>query len=402
MPIIDKYEPQTIFGENEAENIEAPRVLMAPNRYIQGQGVLLNLGRYLKVVPSNQPAILISERGRKELGEIINESLSARGITPTFEIFNGECSLSEIERITNKLVALGKIDSLVAVGGGKCVDAGKSVAYRLKLPSIICPSLASNDAPCSALSVLYTEEGVSEGAEFFPWSPALVIVDTGIVARAPARYLVSGMGDAMATWYEADTCFRNFKARNTVGARPTLAARAIGELCANTLFEYGVSSVESVSRSISDEALERVVEANTLLSGIGFESGGLAGAHAVAQSYTVIPQIQANYLHGEMVAMGLLVQLSLEERQLECEKVATFFSQVGLPVNLLQLGLEVEIEQALDGVVRAALDSSIIGNEPVELNHSILMEACLSAHNIGLKIAKDQGDAAFKDLHWKM
>ena len=402
MPIIDKYEPQTIFGENQAENIEAPRVLMAPNRYIQGQGVLLNLGRYLKVVPSNQPAILISERGRKELGEIINESLSARGITPTFEIFNGECSLSEIERITNKLVALGKIDSLVAVGGGKCVDAGKSVAYRLKLPSIICPSLASNDAPCSALSVLYTEEGVSEGAEFFPWSPALVIVDTGIVARAPARYLVSGMGDAMATWYEADTCFRNFKARNTVGARPTLAARAIGELCANTLFEYGVSSVESVSRSISDEALERVVEANTLLSGIGFESGGLAGAHAVAQSYTVIPQIQANYLHGEMVAMGLLVQLSLEERQLECEKVATFFSQVGLPVNLLQLGLEVEIEQALDGVVRAALDSSIIGNEPVELNHSILMEACLSAHNIGLKIAKDQGDAAFKDLHWKM
>ena len=157
--------------------------------------------------------------------------------------------------------------------------------------------------------------------------------------------------------------------------------------------------MESVSLSINDEALERVVEANTLLSGIGFESGGLAGAHAVAQSYTEIPQIQANYLHGEMVAMGLLVQLSLEERQLECEKVATFFSQVGLPVNLLQLGLEVEIEQALDGVVRAALDSSIIGNEPVELNHSILMDACLYAHNIGLKIAKDQGDTAFKNLH---
>ena len=399
MPIIDKYEPQTIFGENEAANIEAPRVLIAPNRYVQGQGVIVNLGRYLEVVPSNHPAILISERGRKELGEIINESLTTRGITPTFEILNGECSLSEIERITNKLAALGGIDSLVAVGGGKCVDAGKSVAYRLKLPSIICPSLASNDAPCSALSVLYTEEGVSEGAEFFPWSPALVIVDTGIVAKAPVRYLVSGMGDAMATWYEADTCFRNSKARNTVGARPTLAARAIGELCANTLFEYGVSSVASVSRSINDEALERVVEANTLLSGIGFESGGLAGAHAVAQSYTVIPQIQANYLHGEMVAMGLLVQLSLEGRQLECEKVATFFSQVGLPVNLLQLGLEVEIEQALDRVVRAALDSSIIGNEPVELNHSILMDACLYAHNIGLKIAKDQGDTAFKNLH---
>ena len=58
---------------------------------------------------------------------------------------------------------------------------------------VICPTLASNDAPCSALSVIYTPEGVSEGVEFFPTSPAIVAVDTRIVAEAPVRYLVAGL-----------------------------------------------------------------------------------------------------------------------------------------------------------------------------------------------------------------
>ena len=399
MSIIDKYDPRTVFGETDSSDVESPRILIAPNRYVQGQGVLDNLGRYLRVVPSRNPAILISARGKNELGSRLLKSLAQEGIDPTFVIFNGECSALEIERIVTLLNSKVAIDSLVAVGGGKCVDAGKSVAHRLSIPSIICPSLASNDAPCSALSVLYTPEGVSEGAEFFPWSPAFVIIDTAIVAEAPARYLVSGMGDAMATWYEADTCFRNPKARTTIGARPTLAARSIGELCAKTLFEYGVSSVQSVTNSVCDEPLENVIEANTLLSGLGFESGGLAGAHAVAQSYTVIPHIQAHYLHGEMVAMGLLAQLTLENRESECEKVATFFAQVGLPVNLSQVGLKGDVEDSLDEIVEAALNSSIIGNEPMELNHSVLLDACLSAHNIGLKIAKQQGEEAFTALH---
>jgi len=83
-----------------------------------------------------------------------------------------------------------------------------------------------------------------------------------------------------------------------------------------------------------NEALEAVVEANTLLSGLGFESGGLAAAHSVAQSYTAIPKVHANYLHGEMVAMGTLAQLMMEARPDEATKVAGFFASVGLPIHL--------------------------------------------------------------------
>jgi glycerol dehydrogenase len=86
--------------------------------------------------------------------------------------------------------------------------------------------------------------------------------------------------------------------------RPTLASTAIAHACYDTLFDFGEAAREAVLRKEANEALERVVEANTLLSGVGFESGGLGAAHAVAQALTVIPSVEKEFLHGEMVALG--------------------------------------------------------------------------------------------------
>ena len=281
------YKPGTVFSTEEGKNASVPRVFIAPNRYIQGDGILDHLGRYLTIVPSRNAAILISEGGRRRVGERLLASLNEAQVNSTVVTFDGECSLQEIDRIVDILrKEAPPVDCLVAVGGGKCVDAGKCVAYRLGIPVVICPSLASNDAPCSALSVIYTPEGVSEAAEFFPASPAIVAVDTRIVAEAPVRYLVAGMGDAMATRYEAKTCFQNPKARSTVGARPTLAAGAIGELCATILFEYGVAGADAVYNSEVNEALERVVEANTLKFHLFITAAFIRGATGV---YSLTP-----------------------------------------------------------------------------------------------------------------
>jgi glycerol dehydrogenase len=235
--------------------------------------------------------------------------------------------------------------------------------------------------------------------EFFPNSPALVAIDSRIVAEAPVRYLTSGMGDAMATWFEARTCFHNPQARTVLGARPTLAASAIGELCANTLFEYGQSASEAVKRSKVDDALERIVEANTLLSGIGFESGGLAGAHSVAQSLTVVPRVHHNYLHGEMVAIGLLIQLMLERKEDEGKRVAEFFARVGLPVHLGQISLSPSKDSELGEVMEAAMTLPILRNEPLEVTKESLVTAALQAHEMGLEIDQSVGSAAYNALH---
>ncbi len=394
MQISTSYVPSEVFAPAGA----APRVFIAPQRYIQGKDVLARVGRYLSLVRVRRAAILISPGGQARHGSALADSLRAAGIDSVVCTFGGECSLEEIEKHARGLKA-ENVDCVLAVGGGKCLDAGKAIAFRLDTPVVIAPTLASNDAPCSALSVLYSPEGVSTGVEFYPSSPALVVVDTGIVAAAPERFLVSGMGDAMATWYEASACLRNENGVTMVGARPTIASLAIGESCASTLFERGAAAAAAVASNTVNDSLEAVVEANTLLSGLGFESGGLAAAHGFAQSFTALPLTNAKHLHGEMVAMGTLAQLVLESRGDEARRVAQFFAQAGLPVHLGQLRIDAGDTSALDTIVEGALGFPFIGNMPMPLDAAVLRKGLLGAHELGLAVCGQMGDASYRRLH---
>jgi len=335
------FSPKPIFSLEGTDRDTPPTGLIAPARYVQGPGLLDQLGVFLELVPSTRPAVYISAGGMRRHGEQLLGGLRAMHIEAAVEIFEGECSYTEIERAAASLGANDTpFDSLIAVGGGKCLDAGKCVAARLDIPVVIVPTIASTDAPCSALSVIYTDEGIAHGGESFPDSPAFVVVDSQLIAAAPVRYLVAGMGDALATRYEARTCYRNPAGRAVIGGRPTIAAQAIAELCAQTVFDDGATAAEANYRGETNPALERVIEANTLLSGIGFESGGVTAAHAVAMGFTRLPVARESYLHGEMVAMGLLTQLTLEQSLDECEQVARFCAEIGLPTHLAQLSLD--------------------------------------------------------------
>ncbi len=388
------YFPHSVFT---TEGSPVPRVMVAPPRYIQGPGVLAQTGKYLSLIGARRAGVLASARGHRAEAATVAESLAQHQITSIARAFNGECTLDEIDQQVSQL-ADQNIDCLLAVGGGKCVDAGKCIAYRLGVPVVIVPTLASNDAPTSALSVLHSNEGVSLGAEFFPDNPAIVIMDTQVVAQASERFIVSGMGDAMATWFEARVCLHNPRARSTVGARPTLASAAIGEVCASTLFRDGEAAAEAVRNKTVNEALENVVEANTLLSGLGFESGGLAVAHGVANAYTAVHHVHADYLHGEMVAMGTLAQLAMENAD-DATRVAEFFCRIGLPVHLGHLSMSPADAEDLDKVVAAAIASGIVHNMPMPVTGKSLMKAILEADRRGRAVCERVGDVAYQRLH---
>ncbi|MBD3646939.1 MAG: glycerol dehydrogenase, partial [Pseudomonadales bacterium] len=341
--------------------------------------------------------LLVSKRGEQADGQRARARLKKAGLDTVTSIFGGECSLEEIEQRVDHLRD-ESVECLIAMGGGKCVDAGKSIAWRLGVPVVVVPTLASNDAPCSAVSVLYTPEGVNSGVEFFPENPAMVIVDTKTVADASERYLVAGMGDAMATWYEARVCLANPNARSVLGGRPTLAAGAIGEVCAGTLYEEGIAAARAVADGKVDESLEKVVEANTLLSGIGFESGGLAVAHAIAQSYTAVPVVHDNYLHGEMVAMGTLTQLVMASVE-EAKRAATFFARVGLPITLEQISLGAKDQAALDTAVEVAMVFPMVHKMPMTVTADFMRESIMNADEIGRAVMKTEGDDAYRKLH---
>ncbi|SQA97983.1 Glycerol dehydrogenase [Cedecea neteri] len=154
------------------------------------------------------------------------------------------------------------------------------------------PTVASTDAPTSALSVVYSEEGAFEEYLFYPANPDMVIVDSTIVANAPVRLLVSGMGDALSTWFEAQACYES-RAANMSGGQSTRGALNLARLCYDTLLQEGVKAKIAVEQKVTSRALERVIEANTYLSGIGFESSGLAAAHAIHNGLTQLDGVSS-------------------------------------------------------------------------------------------------------------
>lgn len=390
--------PREIYGADEAGS--PARVFIAPGRYIQGVGALDRLGLYLTPLGVRRVGLLLTEGGRRRHGSRLRTALETEGMTPVEAIFGGEPTLAEVERVTAELDGVRPpIDALLEAGGGKCLDVGKCVAHRLSIPTASVPTIASTDAPCSAVSVLHTEDGRFAGVEHFPENPALVVVDTGVIARAPARYLVAGMGDALSTRYEARTCFANPKARTELGARMTVAAMAIADASAATVLEHGTAALAAVRAREPTEALERVVEANTLLSGVGFEGGGIAAAHALATSGLAGIPRDGVALHGELVAVGLLAQLLLEHEEEEARTVAEFMASVGLPVHLGQIGHDPERDGAhLTRAAELASEAPIAANEPFAVTPGRVLGALLRAHELGLEVARSAGDAAFRAL----
>ena len=276
------------------------RLLIAPGRYVQGAGAINEIGSHATEMGSK--ALLTGGKTALSVcGQQIQDSLAKENIGCYQEPFMGESSDKEINRLV-EIAKANDADLIIAAGGGKVIDTGKAVAYEMKVPVIVVPTIAATDAPCSALSVIYTEDGVFERYLVLPKNPDCVLVDTDIVANAPVNYLVSGMGDALATFWEADTCAKSCKPNVlTGGCPPTLSAIALARLCYDTLLEHGLAAKLAVEKQVVTPSVEAVVEANTLLSGLGFESGGLAGSHSVHNGFTVL-EASHGKLHGQKVA----------------------------------------------------------------------------------------------------
>ncbi len=364
------------------------QLFISPSQYIQGRGVVNLLGEYLSLCVSGCVGVLITPGRERALGDSVDKSLNNAGFTVRETIFQGESTLEEADRVTGFFEGPGpELVALVGIGGGKCLDTARMAASRLGVPVVTIPTTASTDAPTAAHSVVYDEKGVFSHVEFSATNPLLVLVDLDIIAAAPPRYIIAGMGDAFSTFYEARCCMENLEARTARGGRPTMAALAIARQCRDLLLDYGSAALDEIRNRRVGDALAHIVEANILLSGIGFESGGLAGAHGVAQGLTACSDLHTNCLHGELVAIGVMTQLIMEKRMGEAEQAARFFKDVGLPLHLAQLGFDpLQRESELDDIVQHSLNVFFIRYEPFEITHGFLKAAILEADEFGKSI----------------
>ena len=355
------------------------RIFISPSKYVQGPGELTRLGEYAKAY-GDHALVVISEGGLRRSGDVITASLEAAGVAHTYDNFNGECSQAEIDRLVEVFRASGA-DFVVGVGGGKIFDTAKAVAAAVDVPVVIVPTIAATDAPCSALSVIYTDDGQFKEYQFFKQNPNLVLMDTDVISKSPVRLTVSGMGDALATYFEARACKRS-DATTCAGGHVTEAAMALARLCYETLIADGLKAKLALEAGACTESVEKVIEANTLLSGLGFESAGLAGAHAIHNGMTAMPETHAFY-HGEKVAFGTLTQLVLENAE-ELYEVLDFCVEVGLPVTFAQLGVEdASWERVLEVAKLACAPTDTLGNMSFEVTPEKVASAMLAADAYG-------------------
>ncbi|MEE8400006.1 MAG: glycerol dehydrogenase [Desulfobacterales bacterium] len=340
------------------------KTMISPQRYVQGPGALSQIAVHLQAFGVKNPLIVASPSALKACETILADALGHSNIAHTFTEFGRECTFDEIDRIKG-LCLDGGHDAIIDCGGGKVMDAGRAAAATNAItiapplwqpdpfpgagvPCIQVPTVASNDAPTASSCVVYDAQGVQAGVVSTTANPNLVLVDTQIIARAPVRTLAAGMGDALATYFEADRVHRSGR-QNVIGGFALHTVLTMARLAYDILMEYGLAATREVAEKKAGPALEEVAEANILLSGIGYESGGLAAAHAIAQGFgNRHDQFDQMPYHGELVAFGTLVQLVMEPADSELvDKVRNFCTSVGLPTTLEALGIKSTTDDTL-------------------------------------------------------
>ncbi len=351
-----------------------------PGRYIQGDNALKTLGE--QIAQYADKGLLLCDPFVVEQNLFGVEADIKKYADIAVETFRGECCDDEINRIA-KRIGDWNCGLVVGIGGGKTLDTAKAVADKVKIPVIIVPTAASSDAPCSSGSVVYNNDGSFNRVIHPPKSPDIVLVDTRVIVNAPVRLLVAGMGDALATWFEAESVKAKYE-KNVVGGMGSLAAYSLSKLCFDILMEFGALAKKACEAKVLTPGFEHVVEANILLSGLGFESGGLASAHAVYNGFTVL-EATHSYLHGEQVAFGVLVSMFLTDKpRAMIEQVYTFCKSVGLPLCLADIGLQNASQDQVTAVAEATCQTGAnIYHEPTPISVQKVKDAIMMADVYG-------------------
>lgn len=357
-------------------------VLIAPRKYVQGRGVMAEIGTYLGML-GKRPLLLWDATVRELVGDTVLKSADAAGLELLDVAFGGEATKEEGQRVA-QLVREQNADAVAGIGGGKVIDIAKAAAWGAGVKLMTVPTIAATDAPTSAATVWYDAQSNFTGFDCWPFNPDIVLVDTQVIANGPPRTFAAGMGDALSTWIEAEASYKS-RAGNIAGGVATQAAMAIAKLGFELLMEYGVEALRAVRQKVVTPAVEKIVEANVLHSGLGFESGGLATAHMIANPLSNYPECKG-LMHGEKVSFGIVTQLCLDEdtKTAEMNRIVDFQIAIGLPVTFADLNLHNVTRDRLRPIAEAcAGPGSLCHNHCFQVTVDSAIDAMFAADAVG-------------------
>jgi glycerol dehydrogenase len=334
-----------------------PRSFVGVGHYLQGPGVIDLVGEKAATL-GKRLAVICDRDVLGFLGDRLRRSFERGGIEAEIYPFAGEVTFGAIDQLTAR-ARHGAPDVIAGVGGGRALDVGKGVAHRLRKPFVSVPTVASSDAPAARGIAIYDEEHRPVVVEQMDQNPNYVLVDTEVIAKAPARFLRSGIGDAISKKFEVEGSWAGGGITKHK-TQPLRSAVLIANDCYRLLRTHGVGAIRAAEAGTVTEDLEAVVEAATLLSCLAFENGGLWVAHSVVRGLGAARGAK-DASHGEQVAYGTLVQMTVEGRtEAEITDLMTFLCEVGLPISLAELGLANPTDAEIDAIAEATSTSPYI------------------------------------------
>ena len=284
------------------------------------------------------------------------------------EKYNGVCSYENVDAIL-KNTKDKNFDLVFGIGGGKAIDTAKIAAYKLGIDIFSIPTIASTCSAASALSVVYNNDGSFKEFFDFPMPPKKAFIDLTTIKNAPKKYIWAGMGDTLAKFYEVRTKYEYVSQRsNGHMSYPNSLGKEISHLCSSVILENGVSAY--FNNNI-DESFKKVVLAiiiNTgMVSNLVDEFLNGAVAHSVFYGLTLLPSLEKNHLHGEVVAFGILVQLLGEGKISEYQSLLPFYKKMNFPVTLKSVIEEREWAELEDKVLTGILT----GPDIIDMEHNL-------------------------------
>jgi glycerol dehydrogenase len=362
------------------------RSIISPHRYVQGPGALHELPKLLRPLGTN--VLVLIDPGIEQMLRPMIEPILRPEFDVVFVSFSGESTEAEMKKGA-QVAQEERCSVVIGVGGGKAIDTAKGIVHFAPGPKlVVIPTIVASDAACSKNAVVYNLDHTVDRDIHGLFNPDIVLIDSEIVAQAPSRYLAAGIADALATWFEAESVQQTL-IPNFTGYSGTITAFAMAKLCYDTVLTYGRLAMAHCDQNIVTPQLEAIIEANTLMSTVGFESGGLGAAHGFHQGIAEWEETHS-LLHGEKVAFGILASLMLTNRPPELiHRIYEFFFDIGLPVCLADLGIEsYDDDFLMMAVERMMLPGQFTDNEPITYSAKDCLAAMKAADEYGKTIKK--------------
>ncbi len=357
------------------ETVEAA-FRLGSGRYIQENGAITCLGDELNLIDCSAPLIITGKTAWTLTKDKIQEALDNIGIEFRFYEYSGYCNEEKCDEIIGMEASAHKFDSVVGVGGGNVMDAAKLIAAKRGIPVINIPTSSATCAAYTPLSVMYDAVGRTVGTRHHRKEVNAVLADMDILCRQPVRLLVSGIYDSLAKFIETKQRMLGKEKEDTnMGVMSSF-------LLSNFIYDELLRLLPEASEDVKNgkntacvyNAVYIIIAITGLISGLARGSNQCAIAHKIYETTRILfPAESRPYLHGEIVALGLLPQLIYNG---EAEKEKNFRNQMrklGVPTRFRDIGVDAD-DEILKKYCEIIMASSLM-EDTTEEEHEALYRA---------------------------